>query len=454
MINLTFLGGCSEIGANSCFLDVFGTKFLIDSGLHPERRDQLAFPQFEYIGEQEIAAMLITHAHSDHIGALPFAIKHFPKARVLMTQPTSDLAELMLNDTAKILKSNIAQEFTAESLEYYKNENIQNLFALFESIKYNDKITFENTFSPNQSANVSFHEAGHILGSAGVLIESNGRNIFHTGDVNFQNTALLKKANFPRHHLDVLIIESTNANSIMPDKKEQTKDFANFINKISNSNGSILIPTFSLGKAQEILRIISSLAKKGSIPNLPIYTHGLTRRINKVYDKYCYSSEMLKKGFEVSDINQEYLDLSDSGNSNYLKSPSIVLANGGMMNERTMSYRIALEWFKRKNFGIAMVGFQKVATPGHSLLNSSKNKNFSYANLNLSRSCEVEKFRFSAHSGIEELIEFAVDTKPKNIFIVHGDEEACDKLAYEISQRLDTSRIFVPKLGKNYEIEL
>lgn len=452
MISLTFLGGCAEIGANSCFIEAYGVNLMLDAGLHPERRDRSAFPQIDFVADKDLDAIIITHAHSDHIGALPFAIKHFPKSRVIMTQPTSDLAELMLNDTAKILKSNIAQEFSKEDLEYYKDENIQNLYALFETVKFREKVTVSSF--DNHTANVSFHSAGHILGSAGVLIETNGKSIFHTGDVNFQNTSLLKKANFPQHHLDVLVIESTNANSIMPDKKEETKNFANYINKISNSNGSILIPTFSLGKAQEILRIISSLAKKGAIPNLPIYTHGLTRRINKVYDKYCYSEEMLKKGFEVSDIHQEYLDLGDSGNSNYLKTPSIVLANGGMMNERTMSYKMALEWFKRKNFGIAMVGYQKITTPGYNLLNSSKNKKFNFANLNLLRLCEVEKFRFSAHSAIEDLIEFATETKPKNIFIVHGDEEAGDKLAYELSQRLDTTRIFIPKLGKNYQIEL
>lgn len=453
MISLTFLGGCSEIGANSCFIEANGINLLIDAGLHPERRDRSAFPQIEFVAEKDLDAIIITHAHSDHIGALPFVIKHFPKARVIMTPPTADLAELMLNDTAKILKSNIAQEFEKEELDYYKTENIQNLYALFETVKLKEKVLVNSNDGETQ-ANISFHSAGHILGSAGILIETQGKNIFHTGDVNFQNTSLLNKANFPRHHLDVLIIESTNANSVMPEKKEQIKNFGNFINRISNSNGSILIPTFSLGKAQEILRIISSLAKKGAIPNLQIYTHGLTRRINKVYDKYCYSEDMLKKGFEVSDIAQEYLDLGDSGNSNYLKSPSIVLANGGMMNERTMSYKLALEWFKRKNFGIAMVGYQKITTPGYNLLNSSKNKKFNFANLNLLRTCEVEKFRFSAHSAIEDLIEFATETKPKNIFVVHGDEDASDKLAYELSQRLDTTRIFIPKLGKNYQIEL
>lgn len=453
MISLTFLGGCSEIGANSCLIETNGVNLMIDAGLHPERRDRNALPQLDIISDKNLDAILLTHAHSDHIGALPYVIKHFPKARLIMTQPTAELAELMLNDTAKILKSNIAHEYAKEELEYYKDDNIQNLFALFETANLKEKLEIKS-FESNGAAYASFHSAGHILGSAGVLIEAKGKNIFHTGDVNFHNSTLLKKANFPRHHLDILIIESTNANTEMPEKKEQTKNFASYINKITNSNGSILIPTFSLGKAQEILRIISSLAKKGAIPNLPIYTHGLTRRINKVYDKYCYSEVMLKKGFEVSDIQQEYLDLGDSGHSNYLKTPSIVLANGGMMNDRTMSYKLALDWFRRKNFGIAIVGFQKITTPGYNLLNSSKNKKFNFGNLNLQRNCEVEKFRFSAHSALEDLVEFAVDTKPKNIFIVHGDEEACDKLAYEISQRLETSRIFIPKLGKNYQIEL
>jgi Cft2 family RNA processing exonuclease len=451
MTEIIFLGGSEEVGANSVFISVDGINFIVDTGLHPKRRDRLAFPQVEPIINRNIDSILITHAHTDHIGALPYVLKQFPSSKILMTYPTRDLLEILLRDTVKILKSDVTTEFDSSALEYYKRDHLNHLWRLLEASHYNQENVYLDYFSDNKAI-VKFHQAGHILGSASISIDTDSTSILHSGDLNFTDSAMLKKASLPRHHRDILIMESTNGNTELPNLKEEINRFATYINKITNQNGVVLVPIFSTGKAQEILRILYSLKRKGSIPNLPIYTHGLTRRISRVYDIYCYYEGMKNKGFEVSDVEQEELILKDFSTSEIIRKPGIILANGGMVGRRTYAYTAAFDVLKKANSGIAIVGYQDEDTPGYAILNSQKKDKIQLGNHKIIRECEVEKFRFSAHSPREKIIEYILDVKPKYLFLNHGQEEAISYIAMAISEHNIGTKIIIPTVGKSYII--
>ena len=446
------LGGAEEVGANSCYLNIDGTGIIVDAGIHPRDRTEKAFPAVDMIGDRETDVLLVTHAHADHLGGLPYVMRRFPHLRPIMTHATRDLSHITLHNGARLLRSDIADHVPRDWLEFYNRDAIELLRYAFEAIRYDEPLTFRG-YQGRSDVTAKFHWAGHILGSAGIGLSCKGLNIMHTGDVQFEHQTVIPKATFPRHHVDVLITEATNGSEdSMPSIGEESKRLAAFINSISERNGSILIPCFALGKMQEMLVLLYSMMRRGSIPNLPIHTGGMGIRISKIYDQYCYSDPMRRPGFEVSDVAQESIQRGELHNGAYLKTPSIVLASSGMLNAGTISYNLALQWMTRPKFGIAFIGYQHPSTPGYQLLHSTMKTPFDLASLRATRSCEIGRFRFSAHSSREGLVSFAQDVSPSTVVIMHGEPDACDDLALEIRDRLPGARIIVPRLGTVYNI--
>lgn len=198
--------------------------------------------------------------------------------------------------------------------------------------------------------------------------------------------------------------------------------------------------------------MLYGLMRRGSIPHMPIYTGGMGVRINKVYDQYCYSDPMRRPGFEVSDIPQERLRRSELDTGGFFKQPSIVLAPSGMMNVGTMSHQLALKWMGLPNYGIAFVGYQDETSPGYALMMSERKKPFDFGTKSVSRSCQIERFRFSGHASREDLVALAVDTTPSTVVITHGDTLACERLAIEILELLPHARVIIPRAGAVYTV--
>jgi cleavage and polyadenylation specificity factor subunit 3 len=449
---IIFLGGAGELGANSVYIYLDGTGIIIDAGLHPRKRDRDAFPSYECIIDKPVDILLLTHAHTDHIGAIPYLLKFFPHVKMLMTKATRDLTEIMLKDTAKLLKSEIADEYSSDTLSLYQPEILERIWMLADGVNYREETIFKG-YGGRSNVKIVFYPSGHILGSASVLLECSGNSILHSGDIQFNDQAIISKAEIPRRHYDNLILECTNAaNDKLPYYEDEKKRLASFINNIVNENGSILIPSFALGKTQEGLKIIYSLMRNNSIPTLPIYSGGLGKIISRVYDRYCYSVPFVQPGFEVSDIPQEEIIRDEILTGRYFKEPSIVIASSGMVNKGTTSYILAREWLHRRNYGIAFVGYQDKSSNGYELLNSKDGEEFNFGTDKLIRACSVDSFRFTSHARLEDLIGFAVDSKPKQLFINHGEPEAIEYLALQLSNRLEGCNIYIPEIKKQYKL--
>jgi cleavage and polyadenylation specificity factor subunit 3 len=449
---LIMLGGAEEIGANCCYLELDGTGVLIDAGLHPRDRTVRAFPDVDALGDRPTDVLVVTHAHTDHIGGVPYVMRRLPHLRPVMTHATRDLSHIVLHNGARLLRNEIATAFPKQWLEFYERETIEALRQAFEAVPYDEPLRFRG-YSGRSPIDLSFHWAGHILGSASVSLNVKGFSILHTADVMMSDQFVVPKARLPRQHVDVLITEATNAaTEDMPAYADETRRLAGFINDIAGRNGSVLIPCFAMGKLQEMIVHLYSLMRRGSIPHLPIYSGGIGVRINKVYDQYCYSDPMKRPGFEVSDVPQERLHRDELVRGDFMREPSIVLAPSGMMNTGTMSHTLAREWFIRPNFGIAFIGYQDPESPGHSLLTSETKKPFDFGSTRSRRVCEVERFRFSSHASREHLIELAQDIRPSTVVITHGDSGACESLALAIHERLPGTRIIIPRHGVSYTL--
>lgn len=449
---IIFLGGAGEIGANSTYLNLDGSGVIIDAGLHPVRRDMDAFPDYTPLETRAADLLLISHAHTDHIGGIPFLIKKQPQLKMLMTYPTRDLMEIMLRDTAKLLKSDVTRTFGEETLSLYKPEILEKINLIADGWKYG--LPYEFTGRTGLTPlSVTFAPSGHILGSASIYMEFSGKSILHTSDINFRDQNIIKKAELPVHHLDVLVIECTNAaNDDLPPYESEIARLAFYINGIVNDNGSILIPVFALGKSQELLKILFNLMKKGRIPSLPVYTAGLIRKISILYDRYCYTTPRIEPGFEIGDIPQIAVKYDELATGDYFREPSIVLVPSGMMNKGTTSYWLAQHWFRRKNFGIALVGYQDETSPGCSLSKSERGKEFDFGGKRHVRHCDFRQFRFTSHAVLEDLLAYIASVKPKRLFIIHGSTEAAENLAWHASESSPETIIHLPEQGVPYRL--
>jgi len=449
---IIFLGGTEEMGANSIYLYLNGTGIILDSGLHPKKRNYEAFPIYELLRDKQVDLLIISHAHTDHLGALPYLLKFQNHIQIISSEPTKDLAHIMLRDTAKLLKSDLINEFAQDALSLYKPETLEKIEHLITGYKFKQKIEFTGK-NGLEKIIITLFPAGHILGATGVLLECGGKSIFYTSDVKFSNQYVIPKADYPNHHFDVLISESTNCDTPnLPSFAEEQKRISKFINEIVNENGSILIPVFALGKHQEILKMISNIMKKGSIPLLPIYTAGMSKKISRVYDIYTYSTPRLKPGFEFTDIPQEDIDYEEINSGNYFHQPSIVLVPSGMMNERTLSFNLAKKWMRIKNFGIAFVGYVDEDSPAYQLSNSKPNKEFLFGQKKSKRICKIETFRFSAHASFDEIFNFIDTTKPEVLFVTHGDINAREALAFRTHTEIPQTKTIIPRTSKSYEL--
>jgi cleavage and polyadenylation specificity factor subunit 3 len=459
-VELIMLGGAEEIGANSCYLNIGGHGIIIDAGLHPRRRDRFALPQLEFIADKTVHSFVLTHAHTDHVGGLPFIMKQQPHARMIATRPTRDLIEIMLRSTIKLLKLDNTDGLPENALEFYDHALLDKFGMAFDAFLYDEAIPLASAVTHNgetlqPAVSMSFHDAGHIIGSAGIKFEAEGKTIFHSGDVQFGRQSLLPGANFPKEHLDCLIIECTNGADENPRSYADEKQrLADFINGITNQNGSVLLPTFALGKTQEVLKVVANLMNSAKIPKMPIYTGGMSKRIAKIYDRYSHVVPRVEPGFSIRDIPQTNVRYEEMMAGKFFTEPSIVVISSGMVNEGSPSYTLAQKWLELPNFGIGIMGYQDPSAPGHALLESQLGEEFTFGSKLVKRLCALERFRFSAHASRETILDYISTVRPKHLFLVHGDAGASESVGAAVKAKFPEMKIYIPTLGKSYKMEL
>lgn len=454
MIKFLPLGGAGEIGANCYYINIAGTGIILDCGMHPQKTGLDSLPDFRLIENLPVDYAIISHAHQDHLMSLPFLVKRHPYVKIITTRQTRELAELTLHNSVSIMSKELQKD---ENFQFYTHEEID---LLSQTIYFKPLIeAFEIEGYKHKSSEpikISFHDAGHILGSVGILIEHDEKKIFYTGDINLTNQTLLRGCELPKEKVDTLILEctygATDSSSILNWSKESER-FAKEANKILNAGGSILIPVFALGKMQEILATIWNLMIKNKLPKTEIYTGGIGTKINRTYDTNRYIVNMVDPEFELRNI--PFYSLSEVENpGDFFKSPCIVVASSGMMIAGTASYNLGKRWLRQSNSAIFIVGYMDESTPGYRVANAVKGGKINLTEFSEEEivKCTIEKFRFSAHSKRESLIGIVRKLKPEKIILVHGDEDAISWVGNQILKELKGVKVFQAELGKEIEI--
>jgi Cft2 family RNA processing exonuclease len=454
MIKFLPLGGAGEIGANCYYLNIAGTGIILDCGMHPQKTGIDSLPDFSLIENHPVDYAFISHAHQDHLMSLPFLVKQHPYIRIITSRQTRELAELTLHNSVSILKKDFEKDKTIQA---YTHEEIDLLTQTIDFKPVNEIFEINGyDHKSRELINVSFHDAGHILGSVSILIEHDGKRIFYTGDINLTNQTLLRGCTLPKTKVDTLILEctygATDSSSILGWSKEAER-FASEANKILNNGGSILIPVFALGKMQEVLSTIWKLMERNKLTKTEIYSGGIGTKINKLYDSSRYLVNMVDTDFLLRSIPINNINQVEKP-EDFFKCPCIVVASSGMMIEGTASFNLAKTWLKKKDSAIFIVGYMDENTPGYKIskaLKGEKIKLTEYSEEEIVK-CSIKHFKFSAHSNREGLIEIVRKLKPEKVILVHGDDNATSWIGGQILREFKSTKVHQAQLGKEIEI--
>ncbi|AFN74873.1 beta-lactamase domain protein [Melioribacter roseus P3M-2] len=448
MIKFLSIGGAREVGANSYYLQIDGTGILLDCGIHPRKKGLDSLPLFDLLENYPLDFVIISHAHQDHVGALPFLIKKFPHVIIYTTPYTKELVSVTLHNAVNILKKETNGE---ENISFFTHEEIDLLVRSIRDYDYNEEFELRGL---NSSAQLKgcFFDAGHILGSAMVMIKTDDKKILYTGDMNLSDQSIEIGADLEAlNDVDFLIMESTygDTNTKLTGNWESERNrFINELNKIISKGGSVLIPVFALGKMQEMLMLIYEAIRSGKLTDAEVYTGGIGREISSIYDRYRYVVRRKNRDTELKQIPQSNLyEINDY--NHYKKNPGYLLASSGMMLEGTMSFQLAEFWLKQKDFAVFGVGYMDPATPGYKIINAKNNDALKLrGDREINVECEINRFYFSAHANRDGLINFAKSLKPETVILVHGEESAQNWLGFHLLESDPGIKLFSAELGK------
>ena len=462
------LGESEEIGASCHFLELFGTGLLLDAGVDPELDGMASVPRLDLVRDNPdrwIDNAFVTHAHHDHIGALPVVLQQFPHAIAHMTRATEQLAEVLLPASARLQRRK-QRESALAAAPIFEEEELEAYRYLYRNHEL--EVPFDVT-GPRGSAPVwaTLYDAGHVLGSAGILLEArtNGgaRRIFYTGDTCTRPQAVIPAARFPDPPIDVLLLETTlgaDPETENTTRKAEELRLAEDLAAVLKRGGAALMPVFALGRGQEMLALIDRFKKRRLIPEeTPVYTAGLMRAISDVYDKTRFTTPRLDEDFQVFGVAQTRLPRSDAATTAALSEPAILVVGSGMMFEHTISNRIAQQLVSSEKNGVFLVGYTRPGSPGHLLLEAAREGKGTEVVLDPVRgaqpvNCSVGRYRFSGHSHRRELIQIVEDLKPRRIVLLHGETDARAWMADNINFFYPEIEIYSPRTGEVLELEL
>jgi metallo-beta-lactamase family protein len=438
-MKIRFLGATRQVTGSSYFLDCGGVKILVDCGLFQERdyshRNWDAFP----VPPDQIHYLLLTHVHLDHSGRIPKLVKEGFAGDILLTPASKELFPIVILDSARMQEEDAAfkekrhdeegRKGPYPEIPLYTTQDAEKCFPLLKDVPY------EKILPLNDQVKVCFHDAGHILGSAMIEIivqdENGSRNIIFSGDIGQWDKPLINNPSvFDR--ADYVVMESTYGGRNHDNPQDIDDKLCKVVNDTVTAGGNLLIPTFAIERAQELLYYFNRLARAERIPYVVTFLDSpMAVEITKVF-------EQCKKYFD-----KETLDLFKDGQSPFdfpglkfvesveaskaidlIKGSTIIMAGSGMITGGRIKHHLVRE-ITRPESTLLFVGYQAIGTLGRQILDGVSPVIILGQSYPVRMKIE-EIDGFSAHAGMDDLHRWLNNFKspPKHVFLTHGEEES------------------------------
>lgn len=452
-MELTFLGGAGTVTGSKYLVHSEGTKVLIDCGLFQGLK-KLRLLNWEPlpIKAPEVHAVVLTHAHLDHCGALPLLFKAGFRGRIYCTAPTLELTKIILLDSAKIQEEEAEyanrKKFSKHTpaLPLYTTDEVESIFASFKEVPLHEPFMIKNL-------QVRLFGAGHILGATSVELKAEGKTLYFSGDLGRQNDPLMLPPEAPQP-ADVLIMESTYGNRIHS-KKTSREVLLECIQETIKNQGVLLIPSFSVGRAQNLSQEIIQLKTEGAIPpDVPVYFNSpMGMEANRLYEGYHEFHRLPPGAFDnVMDQIREVRSAEESKELNEsLRRPMIIIAASGMLTGGRVLHHIRAFASDPKNI-LLLAGFQAAGTRGRDLADG-KNEIKIHGALRKVSCKVIGSDSFSAHADQEELLKWlaSATSLPKKIILVHGEPEALTELSEKLRNEFKVE-VQIPEMNGSISI--
>lgn len=453
---IAFYGAARGVTGSSFLLTLRDHKILIDCGLFQgleTEKNHLPFP----CKLKEISHLILTHAHIDHCGRLPCLVREGFKGKIIATKPTFQIAKIMLLDAAKVMREHyktLYKKSVRRGLDL-PPPPLYEEYDVLESFKYFQvELPYHTPFILGKEIKITFKDAGHILGSASVVIEDlkSGKKILFSGDLGNKNKPIVRDFEPPSEDTDFLLIETTYADRNHKTFEESKEEFLQVIKETCARGGNVLIPTFALERAQEILFVLREFHEKGLLPSCYVFLDSpLAIKATRIFkDNPEYYDEETLKIFNHRDpffLPNLFLteDVEESKAINQIRSSAIIIAgNGTLSGGRILHHLKNNIW--RPESSLVFVGFQPKGTLGRKIVDGEEKIHLFGEELPV-RSRIYTINGFSSHAGQRELLEWISAVKdPQRIFLVHGEPEKMEVFKGLLKERFSADKIYIPSL--------
>lgn len=446
---ITFAGGTGSVTGANFLLEIEDKKILIDCGLTQgvKMADDINWDPFPY-DPREIDILFITHAHIDHIGRIPKLISEGFRGKIYSTKPTRGLAGIMLEDTMEILSKNTMLDLD----KIYTPENIKLALSLWEGFEYHENIKI------GENLEVSFLNSGHILGSAMVQFVYNGKKILFTGDLGNSPSPLLPDTEKVTD-VDYLIMESVYGDRNHESRQDRRRFLEGVIEDNYRRKGTLVIPTFSLERSQELLFELDALVDNKRIPVMPIFFDSpLAIRLTEVFKQYkSYFNEAAQAAMSPGEYLFEFPGLRNTLKSEESKmimnvpNPKIVIAGSGMSTGGRVVHH-EKNYLPDPNNTLLLTGYQSVGTPGRLIREGVKTVRISGEDVVVRAHIELIS-GYSGHKDSDGLLNFVQDMqdKIKKVFVVMGEPKSEMFLVQKLRDNLGIEA-YAPEEGSSVSL--
>jgi Cft2 family RNA processing exonuclease len=453
----------TEIGANSYYLELGGHRLVLDCGMHPKNTGEDALPNFKVIADRHIEAILISHAHQDHIGTLPVLMRRQPSARVFMTETTAEIGSVLLHNSVNVMTRQREQigPAVAGSYPLFGHRETDRASELWQWCRLRQRISISGERAPQprmlSGLTFEFFDAGHVLGSTGILLRAEDRTVFYTGDVNFDDQTIMEAAICPEDKIDVLIMECTRGDHAKPEgwtRAGEERRLAEALGRAFERGACVLMPVFALGKTQEVVAMLYKFRRERLLAEFPIYIGGLSSKMTDIYDRRAHMTRRQLPRLQLMKDATPFILNDETVRDAPLRAGRVYALSSGMMIPKTLSNVFARRLIENPQHSIFFVGYANPESPAGRLREAGSDGEVALDPDKPAQRirCNIEQFQFSAHATRESLIDYAKKLSPRKIVLVHGDPPAVEWMRATLATDLPGSEVIVPAPGVELEL--